>query len=98
MLLPRFTVSHKYVRQCNVKLVPIMGAGHCASGAMAPTKGLAKAVGPEPPMSSTKRVGIDASKALFTLHYVDDAGGSVLQTAFAAFRWLYFPRSFALPR
>ena len=54
MLLSRFTVSHKCVHQCEAKLIPIMGAGHCASGAMAPTEGLAKAVGLEPPMSEIK--------------------------------------------
>jgi hypothetical protein len=32
-------------------------------------------------MSQIKRVGIDTSKAVFTLHCVDDAGRAVLQTS-----------------
>src|SRR5277367_5879930 len=35
---------------------------------------------PEPPMSQIKRVGIDTSKAVFTLHGVDQAGQPVLRT------------------
>jgi len=32
-------------------------------------------------MSQFKRIGIDTSKAIFTLHCVDDAGRAVLQTS-----------------
>ena len=31
-------------------------------------------------MYQIKRIGIDTSKAVFTLHCVDDTGGAVLQT------------------
>jgi len=35
---------------------------------------------PEPSMSHFTRIGIDTSKAIFTLHCVDDTGRAVLQT------------------
>src|SRR3984885_6477590 len=35
---------------------------------------------PEPSMSHFTRIGIDTSKAVFTLHCVDDTGRAVLQT------------------
>ena len=35
---------------------------------------------PEPSMSHITRIGIDTSKAIFTLHCVDDTGRAVLQT------------------
>ncbi len=53
---------------------------------------------PEPSMSHITRIGIDTSKAVFTLHCVDDTGRAVLQTNLRRAQMVAFFKKLPPPR